>query len=274
MARVTQCYAKLNSRQRGTSDSNKALWQVTATQGATIFIKKLINRYMIKNIISVFFSTIILLSCRDKGSSDTAAINDSIVQLDNNISDSSIYVVDTLNFNKVNYYVINKIDNTQLLFKVCKDKNFRDNIYSDTISVEILTGISLADFNNDSIKDVLISSVGNRPCNYIYLINEDRIIKLENEYCFTELTKLKNNYYYTYENIGCASTIWGSTLYVFDKSSFQKLGRLIVDNCEQKRITIESFKNGSITTKKYSVEEEEKISDLNAFWDSSFNYEK
>lgn len=229
---------------------------------------------MTKIISSILIGVFILLSCRDKSSSDSTVTNNTIVKLDNNISDSSIYVVDTVNLGNVNYYVLNKIDNTQLLFKVCKDKDFRDNIYSDTISVEILTGISLADFNNDSIKDVLITSVGNRPCNYIYLINEDRIIKLENEYCFPELTKLKNNYYYTYENIGCASAIWGSTLYVFDKSSFQKLGRLIVDNCEEKIITIESFKNGSITTKKYSVEEEEKLSDLNVFWGNSFNYEK
>lgn len=163
------------------------------------------------------------------------ANNQQKIHLDN-ISSKYIFIhIDTTNY-KEKYGIFLYDDEAKISFYVFKKhKEYWENIhYEDSIELYSyhLNSVTIRDFNNDKINDILIkgSDGGYRnEMNNLYVFEGNQLKKVNGIAQLGDIHELIQNeesYFYTRDGCGCSGHCWFSHLFTVTKSKLNIIGKL------------------------------------------------
>lgn len=228
-----------------------------------------------KNLLLPFLFSSILIACAQahiSSSLEQQLLSAQKQQQESFTSDSLIFRIGKLFTQEKESAIVLKRTNSEndFLLLIFNDLVNMKATTIDTIQIGIFLEIEIIDLNNNGLKDIIIHTGSNRPCNYIYLNIDSSFIIADDCTKWPEIKKLGNKEYaYTYRNEGCASSNWSSTLVIVNKHEIQKHATLTVRVCNEDNLNITTFSNNGAVNEvlnyKYS-ELEEKLNDLPAFW--------
>ncbi len=228
-----------------------------------------------KKLLVPFLFSFILVSCDQKSIENTLEkrlLSAQKKQEESFSSDSLIFRIGKLfSSQKESAIVLKGADSeNEFLLLAFNDLADMKQTIIDTIQVGAFLEIETVDLNNNGLKDIVIQTGSNRPCNYVYLNSNFSFVIVDDCTNWPELKKLGNKEYaYTYRNEGCASNNWSSTLVRVNEQEIQKEATLTIRACNEGSLSISTFdKNGVLKEAlnyQYS-EMQEQVNDLPTFW--------